>query len=177
MPVTPDRPDRPDRLEDIEETLLDELRNTRRHQRAGAAPAVPPLTRGQRFADTVTGTVGSWRFILIQSAILLIWIAANIVGWIAHWDPYPFILLNLALSFQAAYTAPFILMSQNREQEIDRLAAQDDYRINIKAELEIELLHQKFDALRGQEVLSLTRAVEELAELLGGERRMPDVNR
>jgi len=177
MAVTPDRTDRPDRIEGTEEKLLDELRNARRTQRAGAAPAVPPLTRGQRFADTVTGTVGSWRFILIQSVILLLWIAANIVGWIAHWDPYPFILLNLALSFQAAYTAPFILMSQNREQEIDRLAAQDDYRINIKAELEIELLHQKFDALRGQEVLSLTRAVEELAELLRGERRMPEVNR
>jgi len=177
MAVTPDRTDRPDRIEGTEEKLLDELRNARRTQRAGAASAVPPLTRGQRFADTVTGTVGSWRFILIQSVILLLWIAANIVGWIAHWDPYPFILLNLALSFQAAYTAPFILMSQNREQEIDRLAAQDDYRINIKAELEIELLHQKIDALRGQEVLSLTRAVEELAELLRGERRMPDVNR
>jgi uncharacterized membrane protein len=102
---------------------------------------------------------------------LVLWIAANVIGWISHWDPYPFILLNLALSFQAAYTAPFILMSQNREQEIDRQAAAEDYRINIKAELEIELLHQKIDALREQEVLALTRAVQELAELLRAERR------
>ena len=169
MAVPPDRPnlpDRLDRLEDTEARLLDELRSARRDQRAGAAPTVPPLTRGQRFSDTVTGTVGSWRFILIQSGILLLWIAANVTAWVSHWDPYPFILLNLALSFQAAYTAPFILMSQNREQEIDRQAAHEDYRINIKAELEIELLHQKIDALREQEVLALTRAVEDLATLL-----------
>ena len=101
----------------------------------------------------------------------MLWITANVIGWISHWDPYPFILLNLALSFQAAYTAPFILMSQNREQEIDRQAAAEDYRINIKAELEIELLHQKVDALREQEVLALTRAVQELTDLLRAERR------
>ena len=174
-----DRPnarDRLDRLADTEERRLDELRSARRGQRAGAAPAAPSLTRGQRFADAVTGTVGSWRFIVIQSAILLLWIAANITAWIAHWDPYPFILLNLALSFQAAYTAPFILMSQNREQEIDRQAAQEDYRINIKAELEIELLHQKIDALREQEVLALTRAVAELADLLRAQRQAPSPN-
>ena len=159
-----------DRLQDTEERLLSELRSARRGHRAGP-PAPAPLTQGQRFADAVTSMVGSWRFIIVQSVLLAIWIALNITGWIAHWDPYPFILLNLALSFQAAYTAPFILMSQNREQEIDRQAAQEDYRVNIKAELEIELLHQKIDALREQEVLALTRAVQELAELLRAERR------
>ena len=157
--------DQPDRVLDTEERLLAELREARRSQREGLV-APPPLTRGQHFADTVTRLVGSWRFIIVQSTILLLWIAANVTAWIAHWDPYPFILLNLALSFQAAYTAPFILMSQNREQEIDRQAAQEDYRINIKAELEIELLHQKIDALREQEVLALTRAVQELSEML-----------
>ena len=156
----------PDRLEDTEELLLNELRSVRRGQRVSATPVVPQLTRGQRFSDAVTGTVGSWRFIGIQSGILLLWIAANVTAWISHWDPYPFILLNLALSFQAAYTAPFILMSQNRQQDIDRQAAQEDYRINVKAELEIELLHQKIDALREQEVLALTRAVAELTDLL-----------
>ena len=164
-------PDRLDRLEETEERLLDELRDARRSQRAGAVPSSPPLTRGQRFSDAVTSTVGSWRFIVIQSVLLLLWIAANVTAWIAHWDPYPFILLNLALSFQAAYTAPFILMSQNRQQDIDRQAAAEDYRINVKAELEIELLHQKIDALREQEVLALTRAVEELAGMLRSERR------
>lgn len=158
-----------DRLENTEERLLDELRNARREQRSGALPP-PPLTSGQRFADAVTGLVGSWRFILVQSAILVLWIAANVIGWLGRWDPYPFILLNLALSFQAAYTAPFILMSQNRQQEVDRRDAQEDYRINIKAELEIELLHQKIDALREQEVLALTRSVQELTEMLRAER-------
>ncbi len=154
------------RLKEHEERLLGELRHARRTQRDVAAPRQSRLSTGQHFADAVTGTVGSWRFILVQSGILALWIAANVVGWIGRWDPYPFILLNLALSFQAAYTAPFILMSQNRQQEIDRHAAQEDYRINVKAELEIELLHQKIDALREQEVLALTRAVQELAELL-----------
>src|SRR6476469_8037451 len=120
------------------------------------------LTFGQRIADTVAAAMGSWSFIIIQSVILAFWIILNVMAWIGHWDPYPFILLNLALSFQAAYAAPFIMISQNREQEIDRQAAQEDYRVNIKAELEIELLHQKIDALREQEVLALTHAVHEL---------------
>jgi uncharacterized membrane protein len=161
--------ERLDRVQDTEQRLLAELRSSRRGRRTGPPPP-PPLTQGQHFADAVTSLVGSWRFIIVQSVILAIWIALNVTGWIAHWDPYPFILLNLALSFQAAYTAPFILMSQNREQEIDRQAAQEDYRINIKAELEIELLHQKIDALREQEVLALTHAVQQLTEMLQAER-------
>ena len=80
--------------------------------------------------------------------------------------PPPFILLNLALSFQAAYSAPVIMMSQNRQQDIDRRAAENDYRINVKAELEIELLHEKIDQLREREVLKLTEAVRMLTELL-----------
>ena len=83
-----------------------------------------------------------------------------------QWDPYPFILLNLALSFQAAYAAPFIMMSQNRQQDIDRTAAEHDYEVNVKAELEIELLHQKIDQLREKEVLALSESVKQLIELL-----------
>ncbi len=82
-----DPPGRLDRLEGIEERLLDEMRRARREQRAGAAPAVPPLTRAQRFSDAVTGTVGSWRFIAIQSALLLLWIAANITAWVSYQPP------------------------------------------------------------------------------------------
>ena len=82
------------------------------------------------------------------------------------WDPYPFILLNLALSFQSASAAPVIIMSQNRQQDIDRRAAENDYRINVKAKLEIELLHEKIDQLREREVLKLTEAVRMLTELL-----------
>ena len=109
--------------------------------------------------------MGSWSFIIVQSAILIVWIIANLVGAIRGWDPYPFILLNLALSFQAAYAAPIIMMSQNRQQDIDRKAAEKDYRINVKAELEIELLHEKIDQLREREVLKLTEAVMVLTEL------------
>jgi uncharacterized membrane protein len=150
-----------------EATLLRQLREVRRKQRAQEAPeGAGQLTAGQRIADTVAATMGSWRFIIIQSTILLFWIALNITAWMQHWDPYPFILLNLALSFQAAYAAPFIMMSQNRQQDVDRKEAAADYQINIKAELEIELLHQKLDELREKEVLSLTEAVKALTELL-----------
>ncbi len=150
-----------------EQHLLTELRAIRRHRRKTEPGGIANrLTVGQKVADTVASTMGSWHFIIIQSALLLFWITANIAAWINHWDPYPFILLNLALSFQAAYAAPFIMMSQNRQQDIDRLAAKSDYDINIKAELEIELLHQKLDALRENEVLNLTKTVSELTGML-----------
>ena len=83
------------------------------------------------------------------------------------WDPYPFILLNLALSFQAAYTAPVILMSQNREAQIDRQRLQNDYQINLKAELEIELLHQKIDELEIRLLHEKVDALTEVVKLLG----------
>ena len=107
---------------------------------------------------------------IIQSVILAFWIGLNITAYVQQWDPYPFILLNLALSFQAAYAAPVIMMSQNRQQDIDRELAEHDYQINIKAELEIELLHQKIDQLRETEVLQLTEAVKQLAAQLGKHR-------
>ena len=150
-----------------EATLLDDLRRLRRAARMDGPKRIrPALTLGQRIADAVAATMGSWRFIIIQSAVLAIWIVLNITAYIRHWDPYPFILLNLALSFQAAYAAPFIMMSQNRQQDIDRLAAQHDYDINIKAELEIELLHQKIDTLREKEVQELTATVRDLTAML-----------
>ncbi|TAK47214.1 MAG: DUF1003 domain-containing protein [Xanthobacteraceae bacterium] len=138
------------------------LRELRAQKPARHAPA-PVRTRGAIFADRVAETVGSWRFIIIQSAMLGIWIILNMVAFINHWDPYPFILLNLVLSFQAAYTAPIIMMSQNRQSEIDRKQAEHDYRINVKAELEIELLHNKIDALREQEILKLTNIIQRLS--------------
>jgi uncharacterized membrane protein len=156
-------------LHDAEERLLKELRELRRghrKQQKKSAKAEPQLTLGQRIADDVAATMGSWKFIIIQSVILLIWIVLNITAFVEQWDPYPFILLNLALSFQAAYAAPFIMMSQNRQQDIDRKAAEHDYQINVKAELEIELLHQKIDELREKEVLSLTESVKQLTALL-----------
>jgi uncharacterized membrane protein len=106
--------------------------------------SVERLTLGQRVADKVAATVGGWPFILIQSALLIFWIACNIYLAIHYkdkaFDPYPFILLNLMLSFQAAYTGPIVMMSQNRQNEKDRLAAQSDFECNVKAEEEIRVL-------------------------------------
>jgi uncharacterized membrane protein len=158
--------DREHRLGDRDTALLADLRAARRRHRR-AHSAAPPLTAGQQVADTVAANMGSWRFIIIQSAILAAWVTLNILAWVRHWDPYPFILLNLVLSFQAAYAAPVIMMSQNRQADVDRRNAEEDYRINIKAELEIELLHQKLDELREREVLSLVRSVEALAAAIG----------
>jgi uncharacterized membrane protein len=103
------------------------------------------LTVGQKVADTVASTVGSWRFIIIQSIILAIWLALNITGIVFRWDPYPFILLNLALSFQAAYAAPFVMMSQNRQSEKDRLMAESDYHCNTKGEEEVRNIMDHLD--------------------------------
>ncbi|HEY2661764.1 MAG TPA: DUF1003 domain-containing protein [Caulobacteraceae bacterium] len=155
-------------LHETEARLLAELRVLRRRLRASAEAGDPTahLTVGQKIADKVASTMGSWNFIIIQSTILFFWIVLNVTAYVQRWDPYPFILLNLALSFQAAYAAPFIMMSQNRQQDIDRKQAENDRQVNIKAELEIELLHQKIDELREKEMLCLTQAIGDLTTLL-----------
>lgn len=103
------------------------------------------LTPGQKIADKVASTIGSWPFIIIQSGFLALWIVVNVYlafhpQVMKAFDPYPFILLNLALSFQAAYTGPIVMMSQNRQSEKDRLMAQSDFQCNQTAEEEIRLL-------------------------------------
>lgn len=156
-------------MEHAEHELLSDLRRLRRSLRLRPPEECSSderLTRGQRIADLVVGVMGSWTFIVVQTVILTLWISANLLGAKRGWDPYPFILLNLALSFQAAYAAPVIMMNQNRQQDIDRRAAENDYKINVKAELEIELLHEKIDQLRAQEVLNLTESVRRLTEQL-----------
>ena len=115
--------------------------------------------------------MGSWRFIILQSFLIVAWIIWNTLTDPHARDPYPFILLNLVLSFQAAYTAPAIMMSQNRQAEIDRLHANSDYEVNVKAELEIELLHQKIDLLREQEIRDLSMAIRSLTEQLQTQSR------
>ena len=105
------------------------------------------LTAGQKLADKFADTIGSWRFIITQTVILIIWITLNVTAWVNHWDPYPFILLNLMLSFQAAYSGPVIMMSQNRQSDKDRLAAEVDHQVNTKAELEINNLLRRIDEL------------------------------
>lgn len=104
------------------------------------------ITPGQRAADSVTRIVGSWPFIIVQSILLTIWVILNVTAWINHWDPYPFILMNLVLSLQAAYTAPVIMMSQNRQMEHDRLEAHNDYQINIKTEREVLAILEHLEA-------------------------------
>jgi len=163
-------------LHEAEERLLTELRSRRRGSRdaVGAKKPADDLTMGQRIADQVAAMMGSWPFIIVQSLILFVWIVLNLTAFVEKWDPYPFILLNLALSFQAAYAAPFIMMSQNRQQDIDRKEAENDYQVNIKAELEIELLHQKIDELREKEVLYLTNAIADLTALLQKGKSAPE---
>ena len=125
-----------------------------RKRRRSEGPA-PPLTLGEKLSDLVAATVGSWRFIVIQSGLLVAWLIANAAFGSNAWDPYPFILLNLMLSFQAAYTAPIIMMSQNRQSDIDRIRSIADYQVNIRSEAEISLLHEKIDLLREQQVAEL----------------------
>jgi len=122
------------------------------------------MTAGQRTADAFANVVGSWRFIIIQSIVLAGWITLNATGVVGRWDPYPFILLNLALSFQAAYAAPIIMMSQNRASQLDRFSARADYQINQKAEAEVE------------EILTLLRAQMALMEGLREQLRGPSAD-
>ena len=119
-------------------------------------------TFSEKISDYVAATMGSWRFIIIQTIILTIWIILNVAAYIKQWDPYPFILLNLVLSFQSAYAAPIIMMSQGRQAAIDRIAAHNDYEVNAKAELEVELLHQKIDLLCDIEMPKLIDTVNDI---------------
>ena len=117
------------------------------------ATKIHQSTFSQVISDKVAKTVGSWNFIIIQSCIIFIWIVINVnipengfnIGsfLLKPWDPYPFIFLNLTLSFQAAYTAPIIMMSQNRQSEIDRENAEADYRVNRESKMEVELIKQE----------------------------------
>lgn len=111
---------------------------------------VSDITFGEKLADRFASMMGSWTFILIQSLILLVWVTLNCIGWSHGWDPYPFILLNLALSFQAAYSAPIIMMSQNRQADKDRLAAEIDHQVNVKAELEAGLIVRRLSEIEHQ---------------------------
>ncbi len=126
-------------------------------------PPLEILTQGQKISDKVAYFGGSWKFIIFFGVFLTLWIIFNVFA-LGVWkfDPYPFILMNLILSCIAALQAPIIMMSQNRQSELDRRHAQSDYEINVKAELEIELLHEKIDLLKDKELLALTQAVREL---------------
>lgn len=106
------------------------------------------LTPGDRMADSLADAVGSWRFIGSFLVLLAVWMALNVVAAVHHWDAYPFILLNLVLSCVAALQAPVIMMSQNRLETRDRLRAENDYEVNVKAELLLEHLTQEIEGLK-----------------------------
>jgi uncharacterized membrane protein len=125
------------------------------------------LTRGQKISDAVARFGGSWAFIISFFIVLTLWILFNTVAATkAVFDPYPFILMNLILSCIAALQAPIIMMSQNRQEEKDRQRSQNDYLINLKAELEIRSLHQKTDILLEEQIKVLFETQAEQLELL-----------
>jgi uncharacterized membrane protein len=125
-------------------------------------------TFGEALADRVATFGGSWKFIIIFGAILIVWIGIN--SFVLLWkpfDPYPFILLNLVLSSLAALQAPVIMMSQNRQEAKDRLRSENDYRVNLKAELEIRQLHEKIDHLLSRQWERLVEIQQVQLELMG----------
>jgi uncharacterized membrane protein len=119
------------------------------------------LSFGGRVADGVAKGMGSWKFIILQTIFVIIWMGLNLVGLMYHWDVYPFILLNLLFSTQAAYAAPIIMMSQNRQNERDRMHAEEDYQTNLDAKREIEALAIM---LKSIEVEKLDKIIEMLQE-------------
>lgn len=115
-----------------------------------------PQTIGEKLADKVAAFGGSWKFIIIFTVFLVIWMMINVIALSNKgFDPYPFILLNLILSSIAALQAPVIMMSQNRKEERDRERAEDDYMINLKSEIEIRNLHEKIDLLISEQMKNL----------------------
>ena len=125
------------------------------------------FTKGEKISDKVALFGGSWKFIILFGVILSIWITFNVVA-IGHYkfDPYPFILMNLILSCIAALQAPIIMMSQNRKEEKDRKRSENDYLVNLKAEMEIRSLHQKMDLLLGEQIKTLFETQEKQFAIL-----------
>ena len=121
------------------------------------------LSPGGRAADWVAKQVGSWRFIIGQSCLMVLWFLLNVTGWVLAWDPYPFILMNLVLSSQAAFTAPIIMMSQNRQAAKDRIESHNDYETNRRAAAEIDMVFQQLQA-QNEALIAIHRLVLELQQ-------------
>ena len=123
---------------------------------------VSSSTFGQKLADKVASGMGSWRFIIVQTIIVAVWMGLNILGFVRHWDPYPFILLNLLFSTQAAYAAPIIMMAQNRQSDRDRAQAYDDYQTNLEAKFEIESLQKQLNKIEVEKLDKILAMLEEM---------------
>jgi uncharacterized membrane protein len=164
-------------ISDLERQVLESLEQHETLTRDVEGQFASDRSLGERLADRVASFGGSWVFIGTFFGALLIWIAINSIQALGQpFDPYPFILLNLLLSCLAAIQAPIIMMSQNRQEAKDRLRAQEDYRVNLKAELEIRHLHSKLDLLLTHQWQRLLEIQELQTEMLGeisqrGERR------
>ena len=120
------------------------------------------LSYGQRLADKVASAMGSWTFIIAQTLFVIVWMVLNLVGFLKHWDVYPFILLNLLFSTQAAYAAPIIMMAQNRQSDRDRIQAQKDYQTNTDAKLEIEEIQVTLTTLESEKLDKIIQLLEEM---------------
>ena len=120
---------------------------------------------GQQLADSVANGMGSWKFIIIQTLLVVLWMSLNIIAFCYHWDVYPFILLNLLFSTQAAYAAPIIMMAQNRQNERDRIQAQADYQTNIEAKVEIEALQIQLNTIEVKKLDKIIKMLEELKKI------------
>ena len=162
-------------LKDIRRDMTDEeVLNLLADSKISENPAgeKEKYTLGQRAADAIAKFAGSWAFIFSFTGVLILWMLVNTLLAAKAFDPYPFILLNLVLSCLAAVQAPIIMMSQNRVAETDRLMANHDYEINLKAEIEIMALHEKLDAIRVEDLhAQLQRQQEMIEELLVLQRK------
>jgi uncharacterized membrane protein len=123
-------------------------------------------TFSQRLADKIAEQMGSWKFIIIQTVFVFVWMGLNIAGIVYEWDKYPFILLNLLFSTQAAYAAPIIMMSQNRQNAKDRIKAEEDYRTNLAAKREIEQLIKMLDRIEEQKLDKILENLDKIMDHL-----------
>lgn len=166
-------------LDELTRKVLQHISGRKHISRNTAGEKGDRSSFGQRAADAVAKFGGSWTFITLFATLMIVWIGLNsflLVQSNREFDPYPYILLNLFLSMLAAIQAPIILMSQNRQAEKDRLNAEHDYEVNLKAELEIILLHEKMDELRESqwsELLLIQKEQITLLQELQGARMAP----
>jgi uncharacterized membrane protein len=124
-------------------------------------PALPEPTFGQKLADKMAAKVGSWAFLIGQTTVLTAWVGCNLAPGMPHWDESPFILLNLVFSFASAYTAPVVLMSQNRQSDEDRAQSMQNHQINLQTAQNLELLQQKLDDVYSQKLTELTELIRQ----------------
>jgi uncharacterized membrane protein len=161
-----------DEISSLDQEVIESLQKQQVLSREPDDELTQGLTFGQRMADRFAALAGSWGFILSFSGVLVVWVLINTIMLVKQpFDPYPFILLNLALSCIAALQAPIIMMSQGRQEIRDRLQAQQDYQLNLKAELEIHFLHQKIDHLLSHQWERLVEIQEIQMELINEVRQ------